>query len=102
VNVKQYCLTFTISSANVSLMPITRAVRIEKALTDAQREVLVALRRYIERNQVSPRYEDLAIATARNKTTVLETVTRLVRKGYVVRKGGRYCALVLTEKGRAA
>lgn len=80
-------------------MPSSKAVRQSEKLTESQREVLVELRRYLRKNQISPRYEDLAYATGRKKSTVRETVTRLVRKGYVGRKGSRYCSLFVTDAG---
>jgi Mn-dependent DtxR family transcriptional regulator len=71
-------------------------------LTEAQRDVLLAVRRYVKKNAIAPSYDELTVVTGVSKSTVRDTLSRLARKGYIRRAGGRYRNLVVTEKGLAA
>jgi SOS-response transcriptional repressor LexA len=94
-------LTFASADGNVFLMPSTKNPDPNK-LTEAQRELFLFVRKYINRTGTSPVYSDIAAAMGTKKAAAIETTARVISKGYLGKRGSLRRTLYITEKGKTA
>jgi predicted transcriptional regulator len=68
-------------------------------ISEAEMQVLRAIRNYVNRHRASPTFDEVAKLSRRSKSTIRHTISRLIQKSLLDQAPGKFRNLVVTEIG---